>query len=119
MAPGTFILVISCCAEELHSSDNLSLRAQHTDRKYEAAFADAHKASSTSGSAAGGAGGAGVDTEGLRKDAHGNINKVCDDRMSACCLSCTMGGAKSHRPVLKGGRLGTLQWHILPRASRK
>ena len=76
MAPGISSQVISCLVEELHPSDKLSLHAQHTDRKYEAAFANAHKASSTSGGAAGGAGGAGVDTEGLQKDAHGNINKV-------------------------------------------
>lgn len=44
---------------------------QNTERKYEQTFADARKPASTAG-----AGGAGIDAEGLRKDAHGNIIQV-------------------------------------------
>ena len=44
---------------------------QNTERRYEQTFADARKPASTAG-----AGGAGIDTEGLRKDAHGNIIQV-------------------------------------------
>ena len=48
---------------------------QNTERRYEQTFANARKP----GSAAG-AGGASVDTQGLRKDAHGNIIQVGSPR---------------------------------------
>ncbi len=49
----------------------MACHLQNTERKYEQTFANARKPASTAG-----AGGAGVDTQGLRKDAHGNIIQV-------------------------------------------
>ncbi len=71
-----YIIYFLYSVNQVSPSYKLFLHAQHTERKYEAAFANAHKASSSSDSAAGRAGGAGVDTEGFRKDTHGNINQV-------------------------------------------
>ena len=61
---------------------------QNTERRYEQTFADARKPISTSG-----AGGAGVDTEGLRKDAHGNIEQVLPPNFSRSWLVLSLPAA--------------------------